>query len=344
MKKFGKSLIPYMQVKGNSFREDGDINERVKQLNVKYEEQPERIKCKNCDFELEGMDFERVGIGYVACNRCGHVNGLHDDSSEFSEFAYAGEGDEYSQFYASYSEKEYNNRVSSIYSPKVDFLLDILKSCGEDVNELNFLDYGAGSGYMVSALLKSGLKHVAGVEVSKGQVKQANEVLGRNIIDTLELSESVGYIQQSSANIICMIGVLEHLQNPREILKAISENNNIKYFYVDFPLFSFSVYLETIFPDYFHRHLSADHTHVYTPESIEYLCKEFGFEIKGEWFFGADAFDMMRFFSLKLQDLGSSDRFTERFMGDYGKMIDDIQMAFDKNSLSSEVHSVLKKV
>lgn len=44
----------------------------------------------------------------------------------------------------------------------------------------------------------------------------------------------------------------------------------------------------------FNRQLSGGHTHLYSKESINYFCKEFGFNIVGEWYFGTDVLDQFR--------------------------------------------------
>jgi len=344
MDKFGKSLIPYIQVKGNSFCEEGEIDKNFKALNEKYLAAPKRKSCKNCEHSIHKVDFSRNGIDYTFCDNCGHLNGMHEDTEEFCNLAYSGDGDEYSQFYASSSKEDYYQRVKSIYKPKADFLVETIKLTGVSPDELSYLDYGAGSGYMIAALIESGLSDVSGFEVSKGQVDYANRVLEKEVVRPLKLVDSINVIRQTEADVVCMIGVLEHLQKPREMLKAIAENPNIKYYFIDLPIFSFSVYLETIFSQYFHRHLSADHTHLYTQQSIKHFCEEYGFSIEASWFFGADASDMMRFFSLELKNASCSKRFIKQFSRDFRKIIDPIQSVFDKNYLCSEVHMVLKKL
>ena len=91
-----------------------------------------------------------------------------------------------------------------------------------------------------------------------------------------------------------MIGVLEHLQELRNILSALTCNSKIKYFYTLVPLFSMSTFLEIVSPNVFHRQAHYAHTHLFTESSIEWICKEFGFDLISEWWFGLDINDLFR--------------------------------------------------
>ncbi|MEY9979956.1 hypothetical protein [Lysinibacillus sp. RC79] len=112
-------------------------------------------------------------------------------------------------------------------------------------------------------------------------------MLAGEFVKQSNINDLVTIINNTDAEIISMIGVLEHLTNPREILDAISNNKNIEYFYISIPLFSFSVFWELMNESEFNRHLSGGHTHLYTKESIEYFCNEFNFSKIGKWQFGA---------------------------------------------------------
>lgn len=173
----------------------------------------------------------------------------------------------------------------------------------DKVEDMKVLDVGAGSGYFIKALLNNGFNSVKGYEVSNQQTTFANEMLNSNIVDEIEMDNLLNLIKNTNLEIISMIGVLEHLTNPREILKAISGNRNIKYYYLSLPLFSFSVLFELLNEDYFNRQLSGGHTHLYTNESIDYFCEEFKLEIISKWFFCADAMDLFRFSLLKMNSV-----------------------------------------
>ena len=63
-------------------------------------------------------------------------------------------------------------------------------------------------------------------------------------------------IPQIKSDCVSLIGVLEHLQKPQEIFRALNQSK-AKYLYVSVPLFSLTSLLEHISPKVFPRLLSA---------------------------------------------------------------------------------------
>ena len=74
-----------------------------------------------------------------------------------------------------------------------------------------------------------------------------------------------------------MIGVLEHLNYPREMLSTIRKNKNIQYIFLSVPLYSLSVLIESCFQNIHNRHLGGSHTHLFTEKSLKRLLKSIGF-------------------------------------------------------------------
>ena len=140
--------------------------------------------------------------------------------------------------------------------------------------------------------------------------------------------------------ILSMIGVLEHLQHPREVLKQINLNNSIEYLYLSVPVFGLSVYLELLFPEMMHRQLSRDHTHLYTKESLEWTAKNLNMEVVSTWWFGQEMLDLYRFGSLVLS---KESNISSKWQSIFLKIIDRLQLEIDKEYLSSEVHILFKK-
>ena len=342
--KYGKRIF-YLITQKNSFFEQNDTHLQVeKAIAEVYTKQLLRIRCKNCDAPLpEGYDFIEVETPYVFCERCGHCNGRYEDSSAFCDFVYnSDEGESYGINYSVADKTAYSQRMETIYLPKAEFLLSVLQDEDRDIKSLKFLDFGAGSGYFVAALQKLGAD-IEGYEISSSQVEFANEMLKEELLYSFEPQETEKMIANSKSSIFSMIGVLEHLQDPRTALRAIRENKNIEYLYISVPLFSFSVFFEKLSPDIFSRQLSGGHNHLYTEESLHYMFEEFGFEVLGEWWFGSDMMDIYRHVDVMMQQTHSSDKMRTKWQNSFGAMIDKIQLVLDKEHLSSEVHIVLKK-
>ena len=99
-------------------------------------------------------------------------------------------------------------------------------------------------------------------------------------------------LNDKNSNVLSMICVLAHLEEPNELIE-LYKKSNIKYLFFSVPLFSLSVFLENSFKNVSPRHLAASHTNLYTKESLDYLAKN-NLEIAGEWWFGADFPDLYR--------------------------------------------------
>jgi len=344
VQKYGKSSAEVIAQKHSFFEENEKHLAVEKEIAKVYASQPLRTRCKNCDTLLgDGYDFVEVDTAYVFCDTCGHVNGCHEDSDEFCHYVYNNDaGESYGLNYSVADRTAYNIRMESIYLPKAEFLIEALSVDGKDVESLSFLDFGAGSGYFVAALQKLRLD-VKGYEISSSQVDFANAMLDQKLLHSFEPQDTKKMIANSESQVFSMIGVLEHLQDPRTALYAIKDNNNIEYVYISVPLFSFSVFFEKLSPDIFSRQLSGGHNHLYTEESLHYMFEEFGFEIVGEWWFGSDMMDVHRHVEVMMQKSQSSDKMRMMWKNSFTKTIDDLQMVLDKQHLSSEVHIVLKK-
>ena len=343
--KYGKASGPLLSHK-QSFLTDNDKLMREQQgVCALYAEQPPRSACKNCDAPLSGeSDFVKQGVGYAFCTSCGHLNGLHDDTPEFCHAVYSDDdGEDYARNYAAQDQAQYDKRVSDIYVPKAEFLSEVLVKSGLNPTETKVSDFGAGSGYMVKALRQVGFQKALGYEVSKSQVDLGNHMIGEETLQLHTIGNTITLAEQTDAQVITMIGVLEHVINPREILRAFQNNSSIEYLMISVPLFSPCIFFEMVFDDVLNRQLTAGHTHLYTEGSIDYLCGEFGFARHGEWWFGTDMVDLFRSVSVRLEKNQNTKAMTERWGKTLLPILDDMQMQMDQKNLSSEVHLVLKK-
>lgn len=344
MKKYGKKSADVLCHKSSFFSDNDSKLEHFRKLYNNYISQPRRTECKNCKSPIAEISFKKMGVDYLVCPNCSHLNGAHQDTDEFCAALYTdNEGKSYAVTYDSTSKDEYKKRVKDIYSPKVDFLMDSLKEHSVQPNKLKYADFGAGSGYFVSALKNQGLECVSGYEVSASQVDLANNMLANTLIIKHELEEIESIASKVSVDLISLIGVLEHVQNPRQLLKAISSNPNVEYLYFSVPLFSICVFFEHVFGDVMPRHLAPAHTHLYTEDSIKYFCEEFGFEIISEWWFGSDMVDLYRSVLVTLEKTNGESKASEIWENMFKPLIDDLQVAQDRKHAASEVHMLLRK-
>lgn len=344
-KQYGKASSPLIEQKQSFFTEnDKHIIAQRKIANI-YTQQPLRMSCKNCNYRLKkDIDFVKDGIEYKICETCSHLNGAYEDTDVFCNAVYIGDdGEDYAQNYMVKDVDNYQKRLNSIYIPKAEFLYKSLLDDNQDPHKIRYLDFGTGSGYFVEALNKLGLKNISGTEVSRFQVDFGNKMIGSNLLSVHEIENTNNLLRETGADLVSMIGVLEHLQDPRGAIESIKNNKKIKYLYISVPLFSLAVFLEIMSNDVYHRQLHGGHTHLYTKKSLEYLSKEFGFDIISEWWFGTDLVDLYRHIFIDLENKQCSKLLIDSFKEMMLPLIDSMQIEIDKKHSSSEVHLLLKK-
>lgn len=346
MQRYSKPLGKLLDFKQDFFASNDSKLEDYRNIASVYRSQPQRTACKNCGHQLDCSPseyFVKLGVEYCFCSRCGHCNGAYEDTDAFCRLLYtADHGENYAKNYSATYIQQYKNRVAEVYLPKAEFLKDALEEVGARPSRL--ADFGAGAGYFVSAAMECGFSDVIGYEPSETLLNLGNAMIGSNKLVGHDLSDIVALIEKSDATVASFIGVLEHLQNPREVLRALSQNDNIKYVFFSVPLFSPTVVLESIFQEVMPRHLVAGHTHLYTESSIQFFCDEFSFQRQSEWWFGLDICDLFRNVLVSLQKSSPNstylqDYWNARFM----PLIDDLQSVLDMAQACSEVHMLLKK-
>jgi hypothetical protein len=218
--KFGKKSSDVMGLKKSFFEENDYHFKKNQTIDEIYVTQNKRKNCKTCAHPISGHDFVSRGISYVFCDNCGHLNGIYEDSDEFANKVYSEDDVAYGDNYSSESKDLFDERVIRIYEPKVDFLFSCLEKNNEDLNKLKFVDMGAGAGYFVSALNNRKVD-ARGYEVSKYQIELGNKFIGKEALFYHELDELNEVISNVEADVISLVGVLEHLTDPRSCLEAL---------------------------------------------------------------------------------------------------------------------------
>ena len=343
--KYGKPFEGYVNIKSEFF--DVDINDlnvnKIKEIDDLYAAQPIRKFCKLCDTSLQKALFHRNSIKYFICKNCGHLNGEYEDTEEYCKQLYSPEkeSDEL-QTYKDKDREAYNFRMNNIYLPKAKFLFDELSIQGLNPLDLSYIDIGSGAGHMVAAMKHIGIDKVIGYEVTKQNVDFANRMNNSEVLKFHSLEEINEIISNTTASVVTSIFMLEHVQKPYTLCQEIKKNKNIKYLLLAVPMFSIGVIIEQAFPHIRKRSLGTGHTHLFTEKSLKWLSKQIGFEILTNWWFGADAFDLHRYLNVHFRKdenkLGLADKWDELI----APLLNDIQLVFDKNKLSSEIHMFIK--
>lgn len=323
--------------------------ENIQEISKKYNLQKERVFCKNCGASLKKQqkDFINHGTIYKICEKCSHLNGDKEDTTEYTEWLYKNEGgSNYSNNYL----KSYEKRVSNIYLPKVRYLKNSLEElCG--LQNFSIFDIGCGGGHFVYSSNILGIP-AKGIDISAQLIKLASEFWESSdafntkppfaCIDSEE--ELIKEIRESKSEVISLIGVLEHLMNPNDALKAFAISDS-KYMFFAVPLFSLATFIENVSKNTFPRHLSGGHTHLYTHESINYFCEKFNFQKISKWHFGMDAMDLRRALIVETTKNGTSKRARKLIEDKLFSpiMMNEIQEVLDRHLGGSDVHMLIGK-
>ena len=341
--RYGKPSKEILLHKENFFKSNDAMLSIGSNMNKLYNQQEERLNCKNCAYKLGKVDFKKLYVEYSVCLNCGHLNGKHEDSDSFLSKIYKEEkGTDYAKVYNSKDSNTFISRTKDIYVPKAMFLKESLLNFGLHPEALSFADIGAGSGYFVSAMKNVGLKKIKGYEVSEQQLNLGNSMIGEEVLFHMDMDHSLDLIKEIEVDVVSMIGVLEHLKHPRDVLNALSKNKNVKFFYISVPLFSITVFFEMIFPKVMNRQLSGAHTHLYTEESLEYMANEFNLDRIASWWFGTDMMDLHRSISVSLSNEKYETNIIKLWQDKFSPMIDSLQLELDNKHMSSEVHMLFR--
>jgi 2-polyprenyl-3-methyl-5-hydroxy-6-metoxy-1,4-benzoquinol methylase len=344
--RYSKPSKHLLKLKQDFFDNNDTFLSTSRKINNIYIKQPLRERCMNCDhaidIENDKETFIKQGVTYGICQFCGHLNGFFEDSDEFCQTVYTDDdGESYGKIYNASKRQEYFNRVADIYTPKAEFLLESLSSLA-DFNSLNYVDFGAGSGYFVSALVEAGVNNIVGYEVSRTQADSGNIMIGKDLLKVCSIEDTISIIKSIDSDVVSMIGVLEHVQKPKEILDALRSNTNIRFLYLSVPLFSPCVFFEMVFPEVMQRQLSGGHTHLYTESSLKWLENEFDMKKVSAWWYGTDMVDLYRNITVQLKRESGTRKMVKAWERMFIPLIDSMQSKIDKKHLASEVHMLFE--
>lgn len=335
--KFTKKSGDISKIKKDFFLNNNKLLKKNLSVINYLKKQPKRLNCKNCGNLLnKKIDFKSHGMGYKICSNCSHLNSNNNDSSKFHRTIYNDNKFSYSSNYI----KNYIERVKKIYTPKANFIAEFAKKYS--IKNINLLDIGTGCGHFVYACRKKKINAV-GIETNLQMIEVGKKIIKRNNLRHVNsLNESLKLIKDGDYTFVSLVAVLEHLEKPNDIFKNFYFSKN-KYLFISIPLFSLSVYIDTIFQNVYPRHTAASHPHIYTYESIKYILKKNKLKICGEWWFGTDFMDINRSIIVSLGK-NKSNNFIKNLSKNFSENIDIFQEVLDRKKLSSEVHLIINRI
>lgn len=290
-----------------------------------------RDVCPICDSDKGQILVSVYEYDYYECDECGHVylNTLIDEDNV--KELYIGTENKKLQHNVYLSEDLFDKRLEQIAAPKVQWVLDEIKTNGM------WIDIGCGTGEILYSAKKIGYD-VRGIDSDEKEIEFAKSK-GLNVFcDYVTTENANDYI--SDGDVISLFNVLEHLENPKELIKNISDNIEAgTYVVIEVPRHpSISSLNNLIFSEFACRHIyPPDHMHVFTEESMEKMVKEANLEPISMWNFGQDAYDSI-ITALASRNINSS-KFTNRLL----ESVPILQKSIDESGLSDTMIIICKK-
>lgn len=343
LRKYSKSYGNMWQLKKSLTENDKAMAEKDARYREIYKKQPERTACKLCGEQAANkrMRFDVSGVEYWVCGNCGHINGAYQDTKTFCDAIYAKDSG-YGDTYRDMSEDLFHKRVEAVYIPKADFLKQSLIESGIDIRKISLLDVGGGAGHFVAACRSLGIKS-KGIEVDEESVRISEKFMSGEGLIYVSPEKVCGEIENAKEEIVSFIFNLEHVLNLEEILESIEKNRNIRYIFFAVPMFSYAAILSAITERMFDRMFNGSvHTHLFSNESVEWLCSKYHWEKLGIWRFGADVADLLRIMTVSLENKGNSS-LAELLHKKMASQIDQLQRVIDEAEFCSEIHAVVQK-
>ena len=244
--------------------------------------------CTSTDTLVYVVVFE---YPYHKCNFCGHIYCSTPPNNNSIENLYKSSSIKSGQSKIYLDESTFSKRVDFIARPKVDFISKVFESfCNDSFGK--WLDIGSGAGEILFAAKDMGWDPL-GVESDTEEFNFARQK-GLNVINSFFSSHNCQNIVRG-AKVISLFNVIEHISNPIDFLKIISNNMTSGLLVFEVPRHpSMSSLSIELFPEMACRHIyPPEHLHIFTDNSASILLQKTGFTLIGEWFFGQDFFDLI---------------------------------------------------
>ncbi len=311
-----------------------DIALRQKEIAGKLIDKVIEIKqCPICCNSETQLFVEIYDYPFHECLSCGHMFSKMPPSSEALATLYTedNKGKVLSAQSEIYMQKDlYEKRVNDIALPKVQFAYDHINTLGK------WIDIGAGVGDLVLAAKKLGFDSI-GYESDNQEVEFA-KIMGSNVENLFLTPSNLKLI--NDATIVSTINVLEHILEPKNLVKSISENLAFgAYFLFEVPRIpSISALANRCFPEFAARNIySPDHLHLFTDKSVKIMIEEANLKIEATWFFGQDIYELFG------NSLAKGNFTNHTLIDKILSITNDLQKVVDENGLSDTMLVLTRK-
>ncbi len=222
------------------------------------------IACPICGDKNYQVRYHNLAVSdamIVKCSHCGHFytwsNNYFDEVKLYSEKVYKISDTRHSIF----------DKILDWECNKIIRKIDQLKA-----NKGSLVDFGAGKGKFASVALRNGWK-VKCVETARERAEFAEHIYGLEVNENLYVS---GRIFQNDFDVLVMLHVLEHLRQPKNILRELIRAN-VKakgLIVIEVPNFN-SLQSKIAGKNWMHLDVPR-HINHFTADQLETMAKELG--------------------------------------------------------------------
>lgn len=332
-KKFSKSLDMSEFNRTIHWRKEIALDQK-KQAKKFFKLTKKITSCPICTGNRRKLFVDIYGYPYFECEECNHLYcGTPPSDTELKKLysSVVNETVESSQGKIYIDHDLFDKRVKKIASPKAEFATDLIDDRGI------WIDIGAGVGDLVIAANHMGWEAM-GYESDREEVLFGLSKGAKIKHKFIDFDSDFNFL--SSAKIVSMINVLEHLSNPKQavynIAKSLKSNS---FFLFEVPRFpSISALTNRCFPDYAARNIySPDHLHLFSDKSAHIMIENANLDVVSTWFFGQDIYELFG-------NILTYGNFENHYLIEKShKIINELQQSIDKNELSDTMLVLTKK-
>ncbi len=230
----------------------------------------EKYICIVCEGK-QLKKFSYHNFHYFKCKKCGLVSTYPIPTKTRIKNHYKNEfhGGNYKFL------RQFSKQYTKVYQGFTEELKKYLETENKKIKNLKILDIGCFTGDFLYSLSKEGAD-VFGVELQKDAVEIANHILPGKVIQA-DISENP--FGKKKFDVVTMLGLIEHVQNPSQIMKNVSKIVKKGGVLVIQTPNSNSLFA-TILGKYWPPYAPIEHIHLLNKTSLNVLLKKNGFRSK----------------------------------------------------------------
>jgi 2-polyprenyl-3-methyl-5-hydroxy-6-metoxy-1,4-benzoquinol methylase len=243
-------------------------------------------KCYVCQSENLTKVQDRDGFMHLICNDC-LLKRVHPDHLVPSTYAYTDayfNGTMFHQtagrigYNENYADPSTSHRTTNYNS----YIKKIIRYCGVgQMERLRILDFGCGYGVFLRTVAQQmdGKVEVQGVEIDPEVCKKATLQLAGAKVYCVDLKVDTGVVPRDYFDVITMLDVIEHLDDPRVYLQRLAECADTSgYLLLSTP--NIESLNARLYGDRWILHGAPYHTYYFGPRSIRILLEQTGWKVE----------------------------------------------------------------